>query len=442
MKGRRFVVLGGIWFAAVFLAIDRVNISLAAPRIIEELGLSGAQMGFILGMFFWGFLLANPLGGFAADHLSMRRFASVMLLGWALLTALTGACHNAFHLAIVRSIFGITEGAAVPSLNKLQNHWLLPQERGRYWGLFAGFFQLGIAFGLPLVGLMINLWDWRTMFMVSGALTLLAVVIFYVVVRDHAHEHPWLSSDEKEWLASTLERDRITYDPKAGQMIKLPFKQIFGQLTRNWAFWMLFVCGVLEFSLYYAALSWLPTYLVKERGIPIAQSGLYLSFPYLMGFVGSVGSGFIGDKVGNRTLVGALFILLAFPAVLGAMLIEGDMAAIACLGLALLLASGPMNSFIVLLMDAFPPEIFGTAFSIVIGVGAGLCGAVAPVLVGYLLDITGSFFWGFTLISLAGVAGAFLSIPLMFYERRVKAFKTARAAAPAEVAREVLSGRH
>ena len=204
MTGRRLIVLGGVWLAAVFLAIDRVNISLAAPRIIEELNLSGAQMGFILGMFFWGFLLANPLGGIAADNLGMRRFTSVMLVGWAALTALTGACRTALHFVLVRGLFGITEGAAVPSLNKLQNHWLLPHERGRYWGVFAGFFQLGIAFGLPLVGWMINLWDWRVMFLISGAMTLLGVMGFYFVVRDHVHEHPWLSSEEKERFASTL----------------------------------------------------------------------------------------------------------------------------------------------------------------------------------------------------------------------------------------------
>ena len=432
MRGNRFIVLGGVWFAAFFLAIDRVNISLAAPRITEELGLSGTQMGFILGMFFWGFLLANPLGGIAADNLSMRRFTSLMLMGWGILTSLTGACQTAFHLLIVRGLFGVTEGAAVPSLNKLQNHWLLPNERGRYWGIFAGFFQLGIAFGLPLVGWMINLWGWRVMFVISGTLTLMAVVAFYVVVRDNPHEHPWLSSEEKDWFVSTLEQDRVTYDPKAGQAVKIPFKQAFVQLAGNWAFWMLFICGVLEFSLYYAGLSWFPSYLVKERGISISQSGLYLTFPYLMGFVGSVGAGYIGDKVGNRTFVSAIFCLLAFPAILLAMNIEGELGAIFCLGLALLFASGPLNSFIVVMMDMLPPEIFGTAFSLVIGIGAGLCGAVSPILVGYLLDITGSFFWGFTIFSLAGVLGAFISIPLMLYEKQVKASKEAWATENAE----------
>lgn len=425
MKGSRFLVLGGIWFAAFFLALDRVNISLATPLIIEELHLSGVQMGFILGMFFWGFLAANPLGGIAADNLSMRKFASLMLLGWSALTALTGTCHTLLQLAIIRGLFGVSEGASVPSLNKLQNHWLLPEERGRYWGVFAGFFQLGVAFGLPLVGWMIRLWDWRVMFCASGTLTLLAVAVFYTIIRDHAHEHPWIRPDEKERLASALERDRVTYDAATGKAVKLSFKQAFAQLARNWAFWMLFVCGVLEFSLYYASLSWLPTYLVKGRGLTITQSGLYLTLPYLAGFVGSVGAGYLGDKVGNRTLVAALFCLLTLPAILGAMTFQSNFWAILCLALAILLASGPMNSFIVLLMDGFPPEIFGTAFALVIGLGAGLCGAVSPIIVGHLLDMTGSFFWGFTTFSLAGIVGAFLSVPLIFYERQVKAAKAA-----------------
>jgi sugar phosphate permease len=46
----RFVVMGALWITVFFLFLDRVNISMAAPYIMDELGLTGVEMGFILSI--------------------------------------------------------------------------------------------------------------------------------------------------------------------------------------------------------------------------------------------------------------------------------------------------------------------------------------------------------------------------------------------------------
>jgi len=55
-----------------------------------------------------------------------------------------------------------------------------PAERGRAYGIFIGFVYLGVAFGMPLVGWLIKLWDWRAMFYISAVLTLGLVALFCV----------------------------------------------------------------------------------------------------------------------------------------------------------------------------------------------------------------------------------------------------------------------
>ena len=51
----RFVVMGALWVTFFFLFLDRVNISMAAPYLMDEMGFSGKQMGLILSVYYWGY---------------------------------------------------------------------------------------------------------------------------------------------------------------------------------------------------------------------------------------------------------------------------------------------------------------------------------------------------------------------------------------------------
>src|SRR6185369_12155705 len=68
----RFVVMGALWMTTFFLFLDRVNISLAAPYMMDELGLSGVQMGLVLSTYYWGYIAGQLGGGIAADRWSIR----------------------------------------------------------------------------------------------------------------------------------------------------------------------------------------------------------------------------------------------------------------------------------------------------------------------------------------------------------------------------------
>src|SRR4051794_29530325 len=98
----RFVVMGALWMTAFFLFLDRVNISLAAPYIMDELGLSGIETGLILSSYYWGYILGQLSGGVASDRLSIRKWSLIMFAGWCVLTVLTGMCRSVTQFALVR----------------------------------------------------------------------------------------------------------------------------------------------------------------------------------------------------------------------------------------------------------------------------------------------------------------------------------------------------
>lgn len=420
MRGIRLLVLSVIWLGSFFLAFDRVNISLAAPGIMNELGFDGVQMGFVLSIYYWGYLFGNFSGGIISDQLRLRALSAWMILAWCGLTALTGACHTLWQFAIVRMLFGLSEGATANLMHKLQNNWLLPTERGRAYGIFIGFVYLGVAFGMPLVGWLIKLWDWRAMFYISAVLTLGLVALFAFIIRDHPHEHPWMPEQEKEELRQALAKDRVAFDAHANTASTLSFRQRIAALAGIRAFWLMCAASFFGVGVYFTNMSWLPGYLVKERGYTVMNSGIYLTIPYLAAFAGMWSAGGLGDRFGNRSLVGLATGLLTFPALMGLALSQDVGTTILMMSVVLFLNSASLNGIVVLLFDIIPAEVFGTSIGIIGGLCGGLAGVIGPLLLGYIYDLTGSFFWGFVVLGLGATLGALALIPVIGYEKRVK----------------------
>ena len=420
MRGIRLLVLSVIWLGSFFLAFDRVNISLAAPGIMQELGFDGTQMGFILSIYYWGYLFGNFSGGIISDQLRLRGLTVWLILFWCVLTALTGACRALWQFAVVRLLFGLSEGATANLMHKLQNNWLLPAERGRGYGIFIGFVYLGVAFGMPLVGWLIKLWDWRVMFYLSAALTLGLVVLMGVVVRDHPHEHPWMPDDEVVKFRAALAKDRVTFTGQSDAGSVMPFRQRVAILMQTRVFWLMCLASFFGIGVYFTSMSWLPSYLVKERGYTVLNSGIYLTIPYLAAFAGMWSAGGLGDRFGNRSLVGLVTGLFTCPALLGLALSEDVNITILMMSVVLFLNSASLNGIIVLLFDIIPAEVFGTSVGIVGGLCGGLSGVIGPLLLGYLYDLTGSFFWGFVVLGAGATLGALALIPVIGYEKQIK----------------------
>jgi len=424
----RFVVMSALWMTLFFLFLDRVNISLAAPYIMDELKLTGVETGFILSAYYWGYIVGQLGGGFAADRWSIRRWACVMFFFWCILTALTGMCRSVAQLAVVRGFFGVSEGSVANPLHKLENHWLLPNERGWVYGVSMGFGYLGLILGTPLVGWLIESWGWRVMFFGTGALTLIGVGLFWLLVYDHPYEHPWISEEEKILIADAVAKDRVTFDPQRGAVRPVSFSEGVRILAGTPAFWGLCFAGFCALGVFFTNLSWLPGYLVKERGYAVANSGMYLILPYAAAFAGALAAGYLGDRMGNRSVVALVTGLLTGPAILGLLLSQDVTSVILLMSLVLFLNAAATNSLIVLLFDLFPAEVLGITVAIFAGVCGGSGGIVGPIILGYFYDQTGSFFWGFCTLAAGAAVSALVLVPIAVHERRVKKAKAEKAA--------------
>lgn len=423
----RWTIVAICWVTAIFLYFDRVNISMAAPHIMKDLGLSGTQMGVILSMFSWGFIFGHVSGGIAADRLNIRRWGTFFFLLWCLATYMTGLCRSVVQFAFVRLVFGYSEGAFVNPMNKLQNHWVFPSERGLVNGslMFAAY--TGLVVGMPLVGWLISIYGWREMFFVSGIVSLVGAFAFWFVVRDYPKDHPWISTAERDAIESALAKDRVTYDSERHDVKHLSFKAAAGILFKNRIFWA--ICGAAFFiqMIYVTNFSWLPSYLVLERGFSDIKSGNALAVPYLAAAFGALFGGFISDRLGSRTLVIMCGALLTIPAIVGLLVFDNEVAVLVMIGLVLFFNAAAVSLFVVLLFDLFPPETAGVALAVALGVSGGLGAAAGPVILGYAYDVTHSFAWGFVIMAAGMVVSMTLLAFVYGYERRIRQEKKARA---------------
>ena len=424
----RFVVMGAVWLTMFFLFLDRVNIALAAPYLMDGLKLNGVEMGIVLSMYYWGYMAGQLSGGVAADHWSIRTWASVMFLAWCILTALTGICNSLWQLVIVRGLFGVCEGAVANPIHKLENHWVLPHERGRVYGIAIGCGYLGLILGTPLVSWLIDGWGWRVMFYGTGVLSVLGALCFWVLVYDHPREHPWMSAEERTLLEEANAKDRVTFDPQRGTAPSLSFREAFAILLRTPAYWGLCVVSFFALGTFFTNLSWLPGYLVKERGYTVMSSGAYLILPYIAALAGSLTGGYLGDRFGNRSAVALCTSLLTGPAIIGLVLSQDVLHVILFMSIALFANAATVNNLIVLLFDLLPAEALGVAVAIFSGVCGGLGGIVGPLFMGYSYDQTGAFWGGFVSLAVGALIAALILIPIVMYEKRVKREKSRKTA--------------
>jgi sugar phosphate permease len=286
-----------------------------------------------------------------------------------------------------------------------------------------------------LVGWMINLYAWRMMFAFVGIMTLGMMVLFVVVIRDHPHEHPWLANAEKARFREAFGQERTAGDAHGGSPITLTFQQRLATLARIRAFWLMCIAAFFGIGVYFTSMSWLPGYLVKERGYTVLNSGFSLTIPYLAAFAGMFVAGGLGDRFGNRSLIALIAGLLTFPALMGMAQSQTVIVTIAMMSATLFLNSASLNGVVVLVFDTIPAEVFGTSIGIIGGLCGGIGGVLGPLLLGYLYDQTGTFFWGFVALGLGATLGALALIPVIGDERRMKQEKVNKqtTAAPSAI---------
>jgi ACS family D-galactonate transporter-like MFS transporter len=371
--------------------IDRGNLSIAAPMLKDELGISAAQLGMLLSAFFWTYACLHLFYGWLVDRLNVNWvFAGAFFL-WSAATAATGLVHTFAALFVLRLLLGMGEAASYPSYNKIIALNFEEEHRGAANSVLASGLLLGPGFGMLFGGLLMARFGWRPFFIVLGLASMLWIV-------------PWLKWMPKKQYAAQVETTGA------------PNLREFLLLRSAWGTCLGLFCGN---YVNYFLITWLPFYLVRERHFSMDKMAKIGGIAYLLAALACTIAGWLSDR---WIVVGATPSLVRKTFTGGGIGLSGIF-----LGLAVV--SGPRLCVALVILGVMAFGVSASNIWAITQTLAGqratgrwvgfqsffgnMSGMVAPAVTGYVLQRTGQFYWAFLIVAGVAFAGAALWILLV-----------------------------
>ena len=290
-NARRTVLLLG-FLVAVITYLDRVCISVAAPSMTADLGLSTIEMGYVFSAFALAYGIFEIPMGWLGDRYGQRRLLTRIVICWSVFTIMTGMARSYMVLAATRFIFGAAEAGAFPTLARALARWFPVQDRGHVNGTMWMGARIGGALAPAVAVLLIAAVGWRVTFAIFGAIGFVWCAFFWPWYRDDPADHSSVNAAELDYITS----GKATA-PSENSKAPMPW----GRLFRNRTMWFLFAMYFCSAYGYYFFVTWLPTYLMDEYGLTLQRSGFSAGLPLAAGAIGCISGGTFSDWLVRRT---------------------------------------------------------------------------------------------------------------------------------------------
>jgi len=364
--------------------VDRGSLSIAAPLLKDELGISASQLGVLLSAFFWTYACMQLFSGWLVDRLNVNWVFAGGFLLWSAATAATGLIHTFSVLLFLRMLLGTGESVAYPSYSKILALNFPEEHRGLANAVISAGLVLGPGFGMLLGGLLMARVGWRPSFLVLGLVSLIWLV-------------PWFTWMPKSCAAIPADRAGA---PRLAEFLRL--RSAWGTCAG------LFAGNYLSYFL----ITWLPFYLVRERHFSVDNMAKIGGIVYLLGGCFALLAGWLSDRwivsgatpsrvrktfTGGGLALAGIFVGLA--------VVGGPLYCVAALILGVIFFGVYCSNVWAITQTLAGPQAAGrwTGFQNFVG---NLAGVVAPATTGFVLDRTGHFYWAFAILTVLALTGA------------------------------------
>jgi MFS transporter, ACS family, D-galactonate transporter len=347
--------------------IDRGNLSIAAPLLKAELGISASQLGILLSAFFWSYTVMLFVCSWFIDRVDVNRVLALGYLVWSVATAVTGIVYGFGMLLAIRLLLGTGESVAFPCYSKILAQHLPEHRRGFANGTIVAAMKCGPVVGTLGAGLLMAKYGWRPVFIGIGLLSL-----------------AWLPA----WMKA-MPRSVASANPGVCPRVI--------DILRQRSFWATAAGGFCLAYPLYVMVTWLPFYLVHEQHLAMRDMVNKAALYYTVDAAAAFATGWITDFwIQRRSAAGRVR--------KSAMALGWTIAAIGFLGFS---SAGPHSYLAWLIVTgvgcgignsgiwAFSqtlagPHAAGRWVSLQNGF-ANLAGVVGPALTGFIVDWTGHF---------------------------------------------------
>jgi sugar phosphate permease len=407
-RRRRFLTVTLLIGAGCVNYLDRSALSIGNPEIRAGLHLSYGQMGLLLAVFAWAYGLAQLPAGALIDRFGPRRTLGAGLVLWSAAQIAASFVTGLWSFLTARVALGIGESPMYIGGTRVCADWFAVRERALPISLFNASSALAPALAPPVLTVLMLAFGWRGMFFAAG-LAGLAIAGAWAAYYRSPHEAGTHAAD----IALIHEEDLLD-SSETGLFWLLQFRT-------TWAMFFGFFGGIYISWLY---ATWLPGYLEGARHLSLTSAGFWSSVPLMAGFAGAVTAGFLARFLINLGLTPGAACLL--PVICGMVLASACTLAGALavhLGPAIgLMAAGLFGANIAsscgwALAAIVAPNRAVATLEAVQNIGASMGGALAALITGLVVQVTGSFVPAFILA--AGIALASAAIYGIGAHRRI-----------------------
>jgi ACS family D-galactonate transporter-like MFS transporter len=401
--GGRWKVLALVALGTTINYLDRTLLSVAGPGMAHDLGFNAAVMGIVFSAFSWSYALAQIPGGVFLDRFGARITYFLSAAFWSLFTTLQTFTAGIASLLAFRLGLGAAEAPCFPANSRVLCSWFPQHERARANGVYSVGMYFGIAFLSPLLFWITQAYGWRCLFAIVGVIGLAFAALWVWLYRE-PQQSRWANAAEQAYIARggglTHQRSSSSFAWRDIAWL-LSQRQILGASIGQFAG----NCTLVFF------LTWFPTYLATERHMAWLKVGFFAVLPFISASIGVLVGGALSDALVKKT--GSATFGRKLPIVGGLMLaslisiaafVRNDAVVIAVMSVAFF-GQGMSNLGWTLISDVAPKRLVGLTAG-VFNLCTNLAGIVTPIVIGFVVAKTGSFFGGLAFIGGVAVVGA------------------------------------
>ena len=374
MTRKRWMI---IWLAFIGLSInylDRSSLSVALPFMGKDFELSATQQGLIFAAFFWAYDFCQLAAGWYVDKVGPRRSFSLAAVWWSIFTMVTAAATNFWSLFAARFLLGVGESPAPSTAAKVVATWFPVRERAFATSIWDSGSRVGAVIALPIVTLIVAFTSWHAVFIIIGIAGIIWAAVWWKVYRS-PEEHPTADAAEIAYIQEGGARSAASDDEGAA---KLPWRSLFEYRTVLSMMFGFFgaipgICAVL--------FGWLAGY-VADRAV---QRGVSVT------------------RVRKTAIAGGL---TGGSVIMFAALVPEAWMALALLSVAYSSLTVAATGIWSLPADVAPSSRHVGSIGGLQNFASNLAGIFTPILIGVLVDQTGSFVAPLAVIGGVALVGA------------------------------------
>lgn len=386
----KWLLLAFLCLIFVVYTVDRALLGILALPIQQDTGISNVRFGVLSAGIFWTYAICVPFSGLIGDRYNRMLIIGLAALAWSVMTVLAGFSTGFWSLfllvsvaiVIPQTLYGPSANALIASCHGDTRTVAMSCHQGAY---FVGWF----ISGMTVTAIVSKFGSWRAAFLVFGIVGILLGGWFLVV----------------GCRAGRLLREHIS--GRRSLPIGESLRAFFGCPTALF-------CGmgyVAQVFVSYGYCAWGPKFVAEKFGLSVSQAGTGVMFwHYAASLVAVLAAGLVTDRlIGRWPRIRMILSMCAMILSVPALVVFGR-----CSHLVAVWAAAAVfgvtqgvqgaNQFTAV-FDVVPAACRSSSVGF-LNVMAGLCGSLAPIMLGALSQRQGveGFELGFSLMgTLQGV---------------------------------------